>query len=274
MLKPQDLQAFIPEPIQKLTPLTSNHGSKVYNIQTAQQRYVYKTQAAVPDDLFLSEQQNLQRLQLTGKFLTPTVTHADAQGMVLQYVDNNKEQNWPRFAEQLAQLHKTTQTHYGLEYQNYFAGIEQNNTLQSNWCEFYREQRLRPLLHHPALQADDLLKFDLLFEKLDQHLDNSEPPALIHGDLWQANIIFNTAGIYLIDPACYYASREIELAYLEFVGDARVQLLQAYHASYPISPDYYARKPFYLLYPHLLHLHLLGESYLPGLRDLLKYLVG
>ena len=110
-----------------------------------------------------------------------------------------------------------------------------------------------------------------ILQLIDTALDNSEPPALIHGDLWNTNIIFTEKEIYLIDSAVYYASREIEIAYLEFVGNFYPPLIEAYQANYPLSKQYAERKNFYLLYPYLIHLHLFGEMYLPGLRQILQY---
>ena len=127
------------------------------------------------------------------------------------------------------------------------------------------------MMFNIQLILEDKKRWQVLLNKLDSYIDNSQPPSLIHGDLWETNILFTDEDIFLIDPACYYASREIEIAYLEFVGDAHVALMEAYQSTYPLSEDYQERKNLYLLYPYLVHLHLFGKTYLPGLQKILRY---
>ena len=56
-------------------------------------------------------------------------------------------------------------------------------------------------------------KFELLYNKLPELFPN-EKPALLHGDLWSGNLICDNRGMpSLIDPAVYFAHREMELAF-------------------------------------------------------------
>ena len=42
-------------------------------------------------------------------------------------------------------------------------------------------------------------------------------PSLIHGDLWSGNYMYTASGPALIDPACSYADREMELGMMQVV---------------------------------------------------------
>jgi fructosamine-3-kinase len=259
--------------ILQIESLPGGSISHTHKITTNKGIFLLKHADAIPADLYQAEAQGLKTIGASGAFNTPEIILINENYLLMSFIAARPMPNWAQCGEQLAHLHQHHAAHYGFAHNNYFATLPQKNTWQTEWLTFYREQRLRPLLDQPLLTTDDKNRLEKILNKLDNTIDNSEPPALIHGDLWSANIIFNPSAIYLIDPACYYASREIEIAYLEFVGDSHTALLQAYQDAYPLSTDYTDRKNFYLLYPYLCHLKLYGASYLPGLRDLLGYLM-
>lgn len=250
--------------IQHIEPLRGGSTSQTFKLITEKFDAVLKYMPTATDDFFAAEVAGLEALAKSEAFKTPTIIAFEKNWLLQSYVTQNTTPNWRCFGEQLALLHFHSAAQFGFKENNYFATLPQTNTWQNDWCSFYAEQRLRPLFHHPALSTLQQQKLNHIADNLSQWLNQSEKPSLIHGDLWSANIIFNDTGICLIDPATYYASREIELAYLEFVGDAHTQLLESYHYHFPIDKDFYQRKDFYLLYPYLCHLHLYGESYLPG----------
>lgn len=235
--------------------------------------YVYKKLDRTPKDFFIREKNGLETLAKHNIFKTPQVYAVTEDSILLEYIKPTITTNksWHKLGEKLAKLHRITQAQYGFFENNFLALIAQTNDWSSNWSVFYREQRLIPLLKHSLFTTDDQNRWQRLLNRLDDLLADEEPPALIHGDLWNTNIIFTADDIYLIDPAVYYAPREIEIAYLEFVGNLYQPLLEAYQANYPLSKYYQERKQLYWLYPYLVHLHLFGESYLPGLRQILYY---
>ena len=268
---PAAIKNFLQDPILSMTPLTGGSVCQTYKITTHSQAFVYKHLHDAPEDFFRQEKAGLQYLAQSNSFKTPHVVLCDKDFMLMEYITHANHPRWEQFGERLANLHRHTAADYGLESNNFFAALPQNNQWQTHWLDFYRDQRLAPLIQHPLFNQHDRQQWDTLLGKLEQYIDNSEPASLIHGDLWNTNILFAEQDIYVIDPAVYYASREIEIAYLEFVGDAHPQLLRAYQEYYPLSKDYAERKNLYLLYPYLIHLHLFGEAYLAGLRNILNY---
>lgn len=268
---PESVKDFIHSPIIAITPLSGGSICQTFKVHTQEKEYVYKCLDNTHDDFFAQEKLGLNTLSTNSPFKTPNVFLAEKTFILMEYIANDVSPNWKTFGLYLAQLHQQRSEEYGFPSNNYLATIVQNNQWQKNWLDFYRQQRLLPLIKHPLFSKQQNKQWEILLAKLDSYLDNTEPPALIHGDLWYTNMLFSQQGISLIDPAVYYASREIEIAYLEFVGDDHPQLLQAYQAHYPLASDFSERKHLYLLYPYLVHLHLFGEHYLPGLSNILNY---
>ena len=86
-------------------------------------------------------------------------------------------------------------------------------------------------------------------------------PALIHGDLWSGNYMITGKGPALIDPAVYYADREMEFAIITMFGGFSGRFYSAYNETYPLENDWKERNPLYQLY-HILNHHLLfGGGY-------------
>jgi len=95
-------------------------------------------------------------------------------------------------------------------------------------------------------------------------------PSLIHGDLWSGNILFNMNGATLIDPALYFADREMELAFILMFDTFGDTFFEIYSQIHPLSADFYDVKvPLYQIYPYLVHTALYGASYIGGLEQCL-----
>ena len=94
-----------------------------------------------------------------------------------------------------------------------------------------------------------------------QLLSHQTVPSLIHGDLWSGNYMFTINGPALIDPACYYADREMELGMMQLFGGFSSQVWSAYQEEFPLPQDWKERIRLYQLYHVLNHYLLFGGSY-------------
>ncbi|GAB3648228.1 fructosamine kinase family protein [Echinicola sediminis] len=181
---------------------------------------------------------------------------------------------WENLGHGLAELHMATSPQFGLADDNYIAILPQKNTFHANWATFYAEQRLEPLLgkayYDGLIQKDFYKKFQRIYAKLEDLLPN-EKPALLHGDLWSGNVIVNKKGEpCLIDPAVYYGHREMDLAFSKLFGGFQGRFYEAYNDIFPLEPDFEVRADIHNLYPLLVHLNLFGQSYLPGIKKVIK----
>ncbi len=181
---------------------------------------------------------------------------------------------WENLGLGLAALHLTSQTKFGLQNDNYIASIHQKNLQTDNWLDFYIEQRLEPLIGKAyfdrLIPLEFLKKFQEIYAKL-KSIFPPEKPALVHGDLWSGNVICTPDGQpCLIDPAVYFGHREMDLAFSRLFGGFDTRFYEAYESVLPLEPGFEQRMGLYNLYPLLVHLHLFGTAYLPGIERIIS----
>jgi fructosamine-3-kinase len=177
-------------------------------------------------------------------------------------------------AEKLATLHRNTSETFGLPWSNYIGSLEQSNAPKESWAEFFAAERLMPQVSRAIdvglLQKKHEIQFQSLYKKLPD-LFPMEAPALLHGDLWNGNVIVNDEGLpYLIDPSVYYGSREVDLAMTRLFGGFDREFYEFYDECYPLYPGSQERIDLYNLYPLLVHVNLFGSAYVPDVIRVLK----
>jgi fructosamine-3-kinase len=111
------------------------------------------------------------------------------------------------------------------------------------------------------MQADEMKIYEKLVSKMPQLMTHQTFPSLIHGDLWAGNFMFTAKGPALIDPACYYADREMELGMMQLFGGFSSKVWSAYQDEFPPPEGWQKRIRLYQLYHILNHYLLFGGSY-------------
>jgi len=186
--------------------------------------------------------------------------------LLMEYLEQGqpKGDGHDYFGRALAEQHKRINEQHGLDHDNYIGRLPQSNRKHDKWIPFFIEERLEPqfrMARDSGYFANDLKTFDKLKERL-PGLIPEEPAGLLHGDLWGGNYFFTPDGYPAIfDPAVYYGSREIELAFTHMFGGFSGRFYDAYEESYPLEPGFNDRIDLYNLYPLLVHTNLFGGGY-------------
>ena len=170
-------------------------------------------------------------------------------------------------ADLVAALHEITSDTFGFKRDTVIGGLHQPNPPTASWLDFFRDARLT----YMAKQAHQVgrlptslrQRLDNLAARLDNWLDVSCPPALLHGDLWSGNVLTAHGRVNgFIDPAIYYGDPEIELAFTTLFQTFGSHFFDRYREHHDLAPDFFEpRRDLYNLYPLLVHVRLFGGSY-------------
>jgi fructosamine-3-kinase len=198
------------------------------------------------------------------------------QYLLLEWLEPGKPANgfWESFGTALALLHQQPQPYYGWECDNYIGSLIQFNAKQDSWPLFYRECRIMPLVKS-LVDAGIFTSQDFttaeLFCRRTSELFPTEPPAMLHGDLWSGNFMTLADGNPAIyDPAVYYGHREMDLGMTKLFGGFDQRFYDAYHQVYPLQKDWLKRLPLTQLYPLLVHAVLFGGHYVMNARAIMQ----
>lgn len=141
------------------------------------------------------------------------------------------------------------------------------NVTGERWPEWYAAHRVLPYLRRAVdrgtLAGSGARAIEQACDRIDTFGVPAEPPARLHGDLWQGNVHFGRDGrAWLLDPAAHGGHRETDLAMLQLFGCPELQrVLAAYHEAAPLAEGWRQRVPLHQLFPLLVHAVLFGGGY-------------
>ncbi len=171
-----------------------------------------------------------------------------------------------RLGRQLAGMHLTGADHFGAAWPGYIGPLPMDHTPSSDWPRFYAEQRLRPYLRRAVdqgtLTPSDGRLVERVVEAVPDLAGTPEPPARVHGDLWNGNVIWRDGGAVLVDPAAHGGHREGDLAMLALFGLPFLDRVRdAYNEVAPLADGWRSRVALHQLHPLLVHVCLFGAAY-------------
>jgi len=230
--------------------------------------------------MFEKESLGLKMLSATQTLSVPDIIAvgevANDSFLLLSFIESRPQTSnfWPQFGEQLADLHRHSSPTFGLDHDNYIGSLIQHNNTHETWADFFREERLEPQLKqardHGRVDSEVSRAFQRFYLQLDQ-LFPTEPPALLHGDLWSGNFMSGNQGEpVIIDPAVYFGHREMDLAMSQLFGGFSSQFYEAYHAAFPLENGWKKRLDYCNLYPLMVHVNLFGGGYLGSVKSILR----
>ncbi len=241
----------------------------VFLLKTTSEQFVLKTNSAIRfPEMFEAEIKGLSLLATSESFKIPAVkasgTVEDTAYLLLEYMVSGtpKKNFWNDFGSKLAILHRKTTLRYGCEHSNYIGSLHQPNKWKTSPAEFYITQRLEPQFELASTLGFHFGNLDSFYKTISEAIP-TEPPSLIHGDLWSGNYLVSENGTaVLIDPAVSYSSREMDLAMMGLFGGFPSEVYKVYNEEFPLNPNWEDRRKLWQLYYLLVHLNLFGTGYL------------
>ncbi|WAZ25717.1 fructosamine kinase family protein [Streptomyces cinnabarinus] len=221
-----------------------------------------------------AEAAGLRWLGAAGTVRVPAVHGHDEEWLVTDRVPAGRPS--PEAAERLgrglAALHATGASAFGAPppggpREAYIGLAPMRNAEGADWPRWYAEHRVLPYVRGAVdagtLSVAEAAVFERVCARLPDLAGPPEPPARLHGDLWNGNVLWGADGqAWLIDPAAHGGHRETDLAMLHLFGLPHLdRLLAAYQRTAPLSEGWPARIPLHQLFPLLVHAVLFGRGY-------------
>jgi protein-ribulosamine 3-kinase len=229
--------------------------------------------------MFSAEKKGLELLSASSSLVVPLPVlcgkNEDHQYLLLTHLQKSlsNEEFFIKLGKGLAGLHKNSSGFFGLDHDNYIGSLQQINSPQNSFTEFFIQRRLDPQLkiaiHANKLQKKWMRNAEALFSELPSIIPN-EKPALLHGDLWSGNVINSINGPAIFDPAVYYGHREADIAMTLLFGGFPGSFYEAYENEFALEKNWRARVELFNLYPLLVHVNLFGGSYIAEVENILR----
>lgn len=230
-----------------------------------------KTLTGAPPHFFEREAAGLRWLgeaTADGGVATPEVLAVDSDVLILGWVESARPSAEAAnvFGRALAATHRAGAEAFGADEDGYIGRLPLLNRSLPTWAEFYAERRIAPYLK--VLRDKDIVTAEAaaVVEAAvarGAEIVPEEPPARLHGDLWNGNVIWTAEDrAVVIDPAAHGGHREADLAMLALFGLPQLpQVMDAYAEVTPLADGWEDRLGFHQLFPLLVHACLFGGQY-------------
>ncbi len=260
--------------IALIEPCRGGDINKSFCVETdSAKKYFLKCNSIKLKNMFEAEQTGLSLLRNRSNFRVPKVLDLLASetesGLLMEWIEPSQPDSlsWQKFWTCLGELHDIKEEKFGLPLDNYIGSLPQQNYEDYNWIEFWIERRISPLMiaanEKGIIKTHEIPSFLMLFDYVRRRFADYEfEPCLLHGDLWNGNLIFDENGHpTLLDPAVYFGWPEMELAFMDLFGgfsSAGREFYKPQVQSKFLGSDLYM---IWQIYPLLVHTILLGGTY-------------
>ena len=227
-----------------------------------------------------SETKNLQFLNSLKLKYFPKIYNDDGKYLIISFIKNNGIQpnrTKDDLLNAIITIHSIKNKKYGLNFDTQIGGLKQENNWSDNWVNFYREKRLLyvfEIINSKNKMDNNInIKIEKLLKNLNNYIPEKPRSSLLHGDLWEGNILFNDEKfVGFIDPGSFYGHNELELAYLTWFNPKFISsdFISRYNNFIKIDKDFFKYEPIYQLYYSLLNVLLWDRNYIKDVQRLLN----
>ncbi|MFZ3565506.1 fructosamine kinase family protein [Streptomyces sp. BH097] len=221
-----------------------------------------------------AEAAGLRWLAAADAVAVPAVHGSDDRCLVVDRVEEGRPSPdaAERFGTDLARLHGAGAPAFGAAPPEgptdaYIGLAPMRNVPGDDWPRWYAAHRVLPYLREAVdagtLSPAEAKPVESVCERLPELAGPAEPPARLHGDLWNGNLLWGADGAArLIDPAAHGGHRETDLAMLHLFGAPHLdRILDGYQRAAPLAAGWRDRVPLHQLFPLLVHTVLFGRGY-------------
>ncbi|MGW0707472.1 fructosamine kinase family protein [Streptomyces sp. NPDC002643] len=221
-----------------------------------------------------AEAAGLSWLADTGTVHIPRVYGHDERHLVLDRVPQGtpSPRAAVRLGRALAALHTAGAPAFGAAppggpEEAYIGRAPMRNAHGADWPVWYAEHRVLPYLRDAVdvgtISPAEAALVEEVCARLPDLAGPAEPPARLHGDLWNGNVLWGADGeVWLIDPAAHGGHRETDLAMLSLFGCPHLEhVLEGYEEVSPLAEGWTDRVGLHQLFPLLVHVVLFGRGY-------------
>ncbi|WP_052866949.1 fructosamine kinase family protein [Streptomyces niger] len=226
------------------------------------------------DGAVAAEAAGLRWLARADTVRVPAVHGRDGRWLVIDRVASGRPSvaAADRFGRELAALHAAGAPAFGAPPpdgpRDAAIGLApMRNVPGTDWPEWYAEHRLLPYLRRAVdegtVRPAEAAVVEEVAARLPELAGPAEPPARLHGDLWNGNVLWGADDrVWLIDPAAHGGHRETDLAMLHLFGCPHLdRVLDAYQEAAPLADGWGDRIGLHQLFPLLVHAVLFGRGY-------------
>ena len=209
----------------------------------------------------------------------PNIINYNDRFLIMSFISNNDDQPEKTNVDLLnsiISIHSIKNQDYGFDFDTQIGGLKQINSKSKNWKEFYTDKRLSYIFDlvnkNKPMDKSINTKIDLLIKKMDNFIPTNPRPSLLHGDLWEGNILFKSKKfVGFIDPGSFYGHNELEISYLRWFNPKFIDnnFLNKYNDHIKVDKYYLEYEPVYQLYYSLLNVYLWDRRYVEDVRRLL-----
>ena len=258
--------------IKQIKAVSGGDVNQAYQVETPDQKYFLLVQPNTSKEFFVTEAAGLEDLHNAG-ITVPEVYHVgeingDAY-LLISFLEEGNRGSYRNLAKTIAKMHQTTSDKglFGYKYPHQGSDITFNNDWTDSWIELFVERRLdklrEALVRNNKWNQKQVHTYEqarkVILEELMEHSSN---PSLLHGDLWGGNHMFLDNGEpALFDPAPFYGDREFDLGVTTSFGGYPQEFYNAYQEFLPMASGYEKRLNFYRLYVFMVHLLKFGGIY-------------